>query len=175
MPTLLGTRSLQGGYFVVMSERMPWLWPVVLLVCLDLTLFLSLSLPSSLLTARGKDSVPANDGSSSGAPIENHQDRDKEREKEKVKEEKRFARKSKKEKEALRSPVEAHPPPGPLVALGRPKDKIKRPRCVGGAMGVVNPSASAETLVHCYCSLSHAHISLTFVLSLLLSHPLSVR
>ena len=36
-------------------------------------------------------------------------------------------KKSKKEKE-LKSPVELQPPLGPLVALGRPRDKLKRPR-----------------------------------------------
>lgn len=36
-------------------------------------------------------------------------------------------KKSKKEKE-IKSPVELQPPLGPLVALGKPRDKLKRPR-----------------------------------------------
>ena len=50
--------------------------------------------------------------------------------KERDKEDKKAAKKLKKEKE-LKSPVEAQPPLGPLVALGKPREKAtKRPRCV---------------------------------------------
>lgn len=50
--------------------------------------------------------------------------------KERDKEDKKAAKKLKKEKE-LKSPVEAQPPLGPLVALGKPREKpTKRPRCV---------------------------------------------
>lgn len=50
--------------------------------------------------------------------------------KERDKEDKKAAKKMKKEKE-LKSPVEAQPPLGPLVALGKPREKpTKRPRCV---------------------------------------------
>ena len=114
-----------------MSEGWPWVW-----LCSSASPFDPIFMIFSVVcvhfpTARGKEaSVPASNGASSGTPAENHHDQEKEREKEKAREEKKLARKSKKEKEALKSPVEALPPPGPLVALGRPKDKVKRPRCV---------------------------------------------
>lgn len=41
-------------------------------------------------------------------------------------------KKLKKEKE-LKSPVELQPPLGPLVALGKPRDKLKRPRYTNGS------------------------------------------
>ena len=41
---------------------------------------------------------------------------------------------SKKSKKEIKSPVELQPPLGPLVALGKPRDRLKRPRYIYVAM-----------------------------------------
>ena len=70
---------------------------------------------------------------------------------------KKDKKKSKKDKE-LKSPVEAQPPLGPLVALGKPRDKLsKRPRCVTFELWIINllrlRTYHDSCIAHNYCVL----------------------